>query len=309
MLLRSLDLIIIDPDNDLFYLRFLPQKKSHTGASRGGGGGGGSGAGAGGQKAAAAAGAAGAPRNARQQQQPPSAFRSLVMGSAPGQMGLSDLRARAAELRRTLDELARVLASRPEALSWGDVLEKFGVAGVQAGALAAACGRRAPLAAAYAAHPSSVSERNAAALPVMLSTAPLPEAVAERARRVAEAVGAVARKAAAGGGGGGGGMEIDNDDEGDDDEEKTLERLGAAAASVNALVDSLTAPSALLDARSRERRALAAEAHALAAPPPPPPPRGSASSSSAGGAARPGGAAAEDPKARLVSRALLGRLV
>ena len=242
------------------------------------------------------------------------------MGSAPGQMGLSDLRARAAELRRTLDELARVLASRPEALSWGDVLEKFGVAGVQAGALAAACNRRAPLAAAYAAHPSSVSERNAAALPVMLSTAPLPEAVAERARRVAEAVGAVARKAGTTTTSAGG-MEIDNNDnddneeeEADDDDEKTLERLGAAAASVNALVDSLTAPAALLDSRSRERRALAAEAHALAAPPPPPPPRGSASSSSsssaAGGAlARPGGAAAEDPKARLVSRALLGRLV
>ena len=59
------------------------------------------------------------------------------MGSAPGQMGLGELRSRAAELRRTLDELARVLASRPEALLWNDVLEKFGVAGVQAGALAA----------------------------------------------------------------------------------------------------------------------------------------------------------------------------
>ena len=248
------------------------------------------------------------------------------MGSAPGQMGLGELRSRAAELRRTLDELARVLASRPEALLWNDVLEKFGVAGVQAGALAAACGRRAPLAAAYAAHPSSVSALNAAALPVMLSTAPLPEAVAERARRVAEVVEAVTRKAAAATTSAGGGMEIDdnNDDGGgggggggggdeeEGDDEKTLERLGAAAESVNALVDSLTAPSALLDAKSRERRALAAEAHALAAPPPPPPPRGNAAASP--GPPRPGVAAAaaaipEDPKAWLVSRALLGRLV
>ena len=234
------------------------------------------------------------------------------MGSAPGQMGLSELRSRAAELRRTLDELARVLALRPEALLWNDVLEKFSVAGVQAGALAAACDRRSPLASAYAAHPVSVSALNAAALPVMLSTAPLPEAVAERSRRVAEAVAAVRRAAASASAGG---MEIDNENDndggegekGEEEEEKTLELLGAAAASVNALVDSLTASSgALLDAKSRERRALLAEAHALAAPPPPPPPKGSA------GGPRPGGAAAavsEDPKARLVSRALLGRLV
>ena len=243
------------------------------------------------------------------------------MGSAPGQMGLGELRSRAAELRRTLDELARVLASRPEALLWRDVLEKFGVAGVQAGALAAACGRRAPLAAAYAAHPCSVSALNAAALPVMLSTAPLPEAVAERARRVAEAVEAVTKRAAAAKSAGGGeGMEIDNEEEEEEDceDEEALERrLAAAAESVNALVDSLTAaPSAPLDAKSRERRALAAEAHALAAPPPPPPPRGSNNSrplAARGGAGGGGGGAAaavqEDPKARLVSRALLGRLV
>ena len=238
------------------------------------------------------------------------------MGSAPGQMGLGELRSRAAELRRTLDELARVLASRPEALLWADVLDKFGVAGVQAGALRLACERRAPLARAYAAHPTAVTASNAAALPVMLSTAPLPEAVAERALRVAEAVGAVTRRAAAASasaGGGGGRMEIENENGGggggDEEEEegRTLERLGAAAESVNALVDSLTAPLALLDAKSRERRALAAEAHALAAPPPPPPPRGSA-----GPPRGPGGAAAavpEDPTERLVSRALAGRLV
>ena len=237
------------------------------------------------------------------------------MGSAPGQMGLSELRARASELRRTLDELARVLASRPEALLWNDVLEKFGVAGVQASALAGSCERRAPLAGAYAAHPSSVNALNAASLPVMLSTAPLPEAMAERARRVAEAVEAVRRRASAmvGGSGGGGGTEVDGDngndeeeeeEEGEEEEEKTLERLRAAAESVNALVDSLTSrPSSLLDAKSKERRALAAEAHALAAPPPPPPPKGSSSSSS-----RHGGGP-EDPKARLVSRALAGRLV
>ena len=46
------------------------------------------------------------------------AFRALVMGSGPGAMGLADVRARAAEVRRTLDELAQVLAFRPEALTW-----------------------------------------------------------------------------------------------------------------------------------------------------------------------------------------------
>lgn len=45
-------------------------------------------------------------------------FRALVMGSGPAAMGLADVRARATELRRTLDELAQVLAFRPEALTW-----------------------------------------------------------------------------------------------------------------------------------------------------------------------------------------------
>ena len=45
-------------------------------------------------------------------------FRALVMGGGPAAMGLADVRARATELRRTLDELAQVLAFRPEALTW-----------------------------------------------------------------------------------------------------------------------------------------------------------------------------------------------
>jgi hypothetical protein len=60
-----------------------------------------------GGRAAAAAAAGAAP-----------SFRALVLGSGPAAMGLADVRARAAELRRTLDELAQVLAFRPEGLTW-----------------------------------------------------------------------------------------------------------------------------------------------------------------------------------------------
>jgi len=49
---------------------------------------------------------------------PPASFRGLVLGGAPGEMGLGDLRARAADLRRTLDDVARALAYRPDALTW-----------------------------------------------------------------------------------------------------------------------------------------------------------------------------------------------
>lgn len=251
-------------------------------------------------------------------------------------MGLSDLRSRARELRRTLDELARVLASRPEALLWGDVLEKFCVAGVQASALSARCRASAGgLASAYALHPSSVNELNAASLPVMLSTAPLPEAVAERARRVEEAVEALLIGGGGGGGGddggGGGATEAKTTTAATTETETatTLERLGAAADSVNSLVDFLTvspsssssssslgedgAPSlkaGLLDPKSAERRSLAAEAHALAAPPPPPPPRGvGAAKGKPGGALSSSLSVPEDPKEALVSRALAGRLV
>ena len=56
------------------------------------------------------------------------------MGSAPGEMGLADAGGRAGELRRSLDELATVLAHRPDALTWPVVLDKLAVAASQAAA-------------------------------------------------------------------------------------------------------------------------------------------------------------------------------
>jgi len=121
-----------------------------------------------------------------------SSFTRLVMGSAPGEMGLADAGGRAGELRRSLDELATVLAHRPDALTWPVVLDKLAVAASQAAGLRA---RVRPLARAYAAHPAPGGidgPASAAALPVLLSSRRLPEmetAAGEAVAAAAEAAG------------------------------------------------------------------------------------------------------------------------
>ena len=163
------------------------------------------------------------------------------------------VRARAQELRRTLDDLARALAFSPATLSWPAVVEKCAVAGAAAGGVGA-CVR--PLAAAYVAHPTAVSGANAALLPVMLSSRRLPEMEAAAARVAAAAVAAVAPGAAGRPG-------------------ELYAALGTATDALNAVVDYLTVAGGVgdgeggdapgkgaLDPRGARRRALAASLHA-----------------------------------------------
>jgi hypothetical protein len=187
-----------------------------------------------------------------------------------------------------LRRAARRDASRPPRPARSprpDVLDKFCVAGQQAASVAAALR---PLTRAYAAHPTSVAAANAATLPILLSSTPLPEAAA--------AATAAADAAAAGAGVGGGASAVNPGD--------AYVALGAAADAVNALVDRLTLPTpdgapdphrGVLAPASAARRALAAAAHAAAAPGAGAPPPGS-------------GARAVDARGALIAAALAGGL-
>jgi hypothetical protein len=194
--------------------------------------------------------------------QPPdaAAFTRLLTGSAPGEMGLADTAARAAELRRSLEELATVLAHRPDALTWPVVLDKLAVAAAAAAGLRA---RVRPLARAYGAHPAPGAGLDpgsaAATLPGLLSSRRLPDQEAAAAAAVEAAAAAVGLPS--------------------DDGSRAPGDLAAALAGrverLNAVVDGLLgtgsggdlppAARGALDPRGPRRRAWAADLHAAAA--------------------------------------------
>eukprot|EP00887_Chlorella_sp_A99_P004670 scaffold4.g4670.t1 len=123
---------------------------------------------------------------------------ALLMGRAPGEMNLAQLRARAEDLRRTLDQLIHLLQFAPERLSWSDVLDRLTVVNVQYQQLQA---QLRPMLRHWVAHPKSVNQANATVLPIMLATKLLPEQEAEAEAQLAEfAAGGAAAPAEAPGG-------------------------------------------------------------------------------------------------------------
>ena len=136
----------------------------------------------------------------------------LLMGAKLGQMNLQAVKARAEEIRKTLDNLLQTLRFAPASLQWymiriqesaattftnftgqqlyskhhpfltlvfpllsiyrSDALDKFAVLNIQLQHLSA---QLRPLLQHYAIHPKSVNQTNAPILPIMLATKLLPE--------------------------------------------------------------------------------------------------------------------------------------
>lgn len=85
------------------------------------------------------------------------------------------VRSRAEELRRSMDQLGVALSLAADRVAWADALERFGVLCVQWAQLEPEVR---PLLKHYVAHPVSVNQSNAAALPILLASRGLPDAEA-----------------------------------------------------------------------------------------------------------------------------------
>ncbi|KAL4448050.1 hypothetical protein ABPG75_005269 [Micractinium tetrahymenae] len=203
------------------------------------------------------------------------ALRELLLGHGPGQLHLSAVRARAEELKRSLEAIIQQLQFAADRLQWSDTLDRFTVINVQYQHLQDALR---PLLRQFAAYPRSVNQSNAPILPIMLATKLLPEMEAEE-RALLSALAAEQQQVPAGGGSGGADvpqLSLAEQFAWIQDQEREL----------NHLIDALVREEeGLLGAKGARRRELAAAvAKAAAAPPPAAPGRPAA----APAGARPG---------------------
>ncbi|PRW59040.1 mediator of RNA polymerase II transcription subunit 8-like [Chlorella sorokiniana] len=113
----------------------------------------------------------------------PPELRELLMGHGQGQLHLSAVRARAEELKRSLDQIIQSLQFAADRVQWSDALDRFAVINVQYQHLVDALR---PLLRQFAAYPRSVNQTNAPILPIMLATKLLPEMEAEEASLLAQ---------------------------------------------------------------------------------------------------------------------------
>ncbi|EFN57634.1 hypothetical protein CHLNCDRAFT_142742 [Chlorella variabilis] len=111
------------------------------------------------------------------------ALKELLLGSGSGQLNLSAVRARAEELKRSLDQIIQGLQFAADRVQWPDVLDRFAVINVQYQHLLDALR---PLLRQFAAYPRSVNQTNAPILPIMLATKLLPEMEGEEAELLQE---------------------------------------------------------------------------------------------------------------------------
>ncbi|EIE22894.1 hypothetical protein COCSUDRAFT_53690 [Coccomyxa subellipsoidea C-169] len=179
-------------------------------------------------------------------------FKRLLAGSGSGQMNLGAVRARAEELKRSLEQVSTALELYADRVQWTETLDKFGVINMQLHRLSE---ELRPLLKFYAVHPKAVNAANARTLPIMLATKALPEMETEERellRRQSQAAAGTPLGA-------------------------QYEKLGHDIEQLNSIVDYICQHNAsrldsgTLDPKGPRRKALAQEIHAAAAGPPPKP--------------------------------------
>ncbi|CAL8464768.1 g4303 [Coccomyxa elongata] len=179
-------------------------------------------------------------------------FKRLLTGSGAGQMNLGAVRARAEDLKQSLEQVSVALELYADRVQWAETLDKFGVINMQIHRLSE---ELRPLLKFYAVQPKAVNAANARTLPIMLATKALPEMEAEERellRRQASAAQGTPLGA-------------------------QYEKLGHDIEHLNSLGDFLCQHSTsrpdtgMLDPRGPRRKAMAQELHAAAAVPPPKP--------------------------------------
>ncbi|CAK0786965.1 hypothetical protein CVIRNUC_010179 [Coccomyxa viridis] len=191
-------------------------------------------------------------------------MKRLILGGGSAQLNLAAVKARAEDLKRSLDQIAFALEHYADRVQWRDALDKFGVVNVQMHRLSQ---ELRPLLHYYAVHPKAVNAANAPILPIMLSTMALPEMEAEEK-------GLLADQAAS--------MDAMSDAD-------LHAALAAREEQLNGLVEHLTivqhagsASAGILDPKGPRLASMAKELHAAATAPAAQPPQASHAASTQG---------------------------
>ncbi|CAL5229168.1 g12443 [Coccomyxa viridis] len=182
-------------------------------------------------------------------------MKRLILGGGSAQLNLAAVKARAEELKRSLDQIAFALEHYAHRVQWRDALDKFGVVNVQMHRLSQ---ELRPLLHYYAVHPKAVNAANAPILPIMLSTMALPEMEAEEKGLLSQTDASMAAMS----------------------DQELHASLTAREEQLNSLVDHLTVQQAgdpssgMLDPKGPRLSGMAQQLHAAATAPAPMPLQG-----------------------------------